>query len=280
MNGLVPPTQDGYGWGMDASNRLQSVTERRAELDRERADRRKRTPEQSAQHKRSVMQTALALARSHGVDLDKLRPATDEEMAAAIEKADREVQQRKAEIRLRTIPLIYRDALPDASIPEHRMAAKWVQAYRSGVRRNLALLGSPGTGKTYLAAAIARALLVKDYVPVVFITTKSLADALRPSGTDDVDMQLFKLAPVLVLDDLGAERVSEFVIEQFTDLANERTQQARPTILTTNLTPAAIQETYKDRRLIERLFGNCDLITMTGATRRDIAPGFELTREA
>lgn len=261
---------------MDASKRLKSVTERRAELDRELEERRQRTPAQSKQHKGAVLQAALRLARVHGVDLQKLRPATDEEMAAAEREAAAEIPRRQAEIRLRTIPLIYRDAVPDARIPEHKLAAQWVQGYRSGTRRNLLLLGSPGTGKTYLAAAILRSLLVKDYVPAVFITSKSLVDALRPSsGTDDVDMQLFKLAPVLLIDDLGAERVTEFVLEQLTDLANDRVQQARPTIVTSNLSPKVIMETYKDRRLIERLFSNCDVISMTGKTRRSIAPGFE-----
>lgn len=260
---------------MDASRRLMSVTQQRAELDRDRAERRKRTPEQSRQHQDAVLRGVLDLARRHGVDLDKVRPATDEEMAAVEREAQLEVPRRQAEIRLRTIPAMYRDALPDFAIPEHQEAAKWLQGYRQGKRRNLVLLGSTGTGKTYLAAAVLRALLVTDYVPAVFITSKSLVDALRPSsGVGDLDMQLFKLAPVLLLDDLGAERVSEFVIEQLTDLANDRVQHHRPTIITSNLDPATIKATYKDRRLIERLFSNCDVINMTGTTRRQMAPGF------
>jgi DNA replication protein DnaC len=276
MNRLVPPTDDGYGWPMEAADRLKGATERRAQLDRERAERRKRTPEQSRQHRGAVMQTVLEMARRQGVALEKIRPATDEEMNAAIQRADLEHKQRQAEIRLRTIPPIYRDATPDPASPEARQAAQWVAAYRSGARRNLLILGNPGTGKTYLAAAVLRSLLLKDFVPAVFITAKSMMDALRPSsGTGDVDMQLFKLAPVLLMDDLGAERVSDFVVEQLTDLANDRVQHRRPTIITTNLQPAGLKELYKDRRLIERLFGNCDVIRMTGQTRREMAEGFE-----
>jgi DNA replication protein DnaC len=80
---------------------------------------------------------------------------------------------------------------------------------------------------------------------------------------------------VLVLDDLGAEKVTEFVIEQLTALANERMQQRRPTIITSNLEPAQIKATYTDRRLIERLFANCDVIKLAGRSRREIAPEFE-----
>lgn len=260
---------------MNASDRLKDATQRRAELDREREERKQRTPEQSAQHKKAVLGAALTLAKRHAVDLEKIKPATDEAFAVADARAEAERRQRQSEIRLRAIPLIYREAVADPAIEAHRKASPWVKGYRAGVRRNLAILGDPGTGKTYLAAAIARALLVKDYVPVVFTTAKSLADALRPSGTDDVDMQLFKLAPVLVLDDLGAERVTDFVIEQLTDLMNERVQQARPTIVTSNLSPAQLMEVYKDRRLIERMFSNCDPVIMAGKSRRDIMPGFE-----
>lgn len=265
----------GYGWTMDASKRLDAATTRRVTYDDQLAERRKRTPEQSARHRQVVMGQVLQLAAQHDVDIKNLRPATDAEMDAANRAADAELAERKSEIRLRGIPSMYRDAVPDAKIPGHMLAAQWLRDYRSGKRRNLVILGSPGTGKTYLAAAVLRALLVKDYVPAVFATSKTLMDALRPSSeTGDVDMQLFKFAPVLLLDDLGAERVTEFVIEQLTDLANERVQQRRPTIITSNLAPDVIKATYKDRRLIERLFSNCDVINMTGESRRVMAEGF------
>jgi DNA replication protein DnaC len=276
MNGLVPPTEDGYGWPMDASRRLDDATERRAQIDREREQKPKRTPEESRRHQAAVSSAVLDLARKHGVDLNKLRPATDAEMAEAEVEALREIRARQAEIRLRAIPVIYRNATNDDSA-EHRAAGRWLAAYREGARRNLVILGSPGTGKTYLAAALARALLVKDVVPVTFTTSQQLVQSLRPSSEegDDLGMIQYKLSPVLVLDDLGAEKVTEFVIEQLTALANERTQQARPTIITSNLEPAQIKAVYQERRLIERLFGNCDLIKLTGKSRRDVLPAFE-----
>lgn len=275
MRELAPPSDDGYGWTMNASRRLDDATARRAQIDREREQKPKRTVAESRARQGAVRDAVLDLARKHSVDPDKIKPATDAEMAAANDEAMREIKARQAAIRLRSIPLIYREAVADHS-PEHRAAGQWLQGYRAGVRRNLVILGAPGTGKTYLAAALARALLVKDVVPVTFIATQQLVQSLRPSSEegDDLGMIQFKLSPVLVLDDLGAEKVTEFVIEQLTALANERVQQARPTIITSNLEPAQIKMIYQERRLIERLFGNCDVIKLNGRSRREIAPEF------
>lgn len=260
---------------MDASSRLGDATARRAQIDREREQKPTRTAAETRARQGAVRDAVLGLAQKHGVDPEKIRPATDAEMSAANAEAMHEIKARQAAIRLRSIPLIYREATADGS-PEHRAAGQWLQAYRAGVRRNLVILGAPGTGKTYLAAALARALLVKDVVPVTFITTQQLVQSLRPSSEegDDLGMIQFKLSPVLVLDDLGAEKVTEFVIEQLTALANERMQQGRPTIITSNLEPAQIKAVYQERRLIERLFSNCDVIKMNGTSRRDIAPEF------
>lgn len=105
----------------------------------------------------------------------------------------------------------------------------------------LILKGKPGCGKTHLAAAVSQELIFRGY-SVKFILTPVLLEEIRKSfnkkyGEVETDI-LKQLASVqlLVLDDLGAEKPTEWVIEQLFILINKRYEEMKPTIITTNCT--------------------------------------------
>jgi DNA replication protein DnaC len=253
------PGSMGEDWTMNDSERL------RAEVAR-RADRAAARPRPNADN---VTDLVLAMARKHGVDPSKLRPATDDEMAAKERELHQERIARQADILTRRLPAHYRFAeMPRTDFGV--LAMQWLAEHRAGDRKGLVILGPTGTGKTWVMAALARMLLVEDTVPVSFITVADFLEALRPSSRVpgvDPDMMQYAMAPVLALDDLGAEKMTEWGAEQLHRLAHERNHNNRTTIVTSNLTGQQIRERYDDRT-VERLFAGSKLITIAGASLR------------
>jgi DNA replication protein DnaC len=219
-----------------------------------------------------------AITARHVNDPSRLLDAAADPDAVdrSIEEIDRRFHrdriQRKADILLNRLPVRYRDAtLPgDAS---GAAAHEWLAGYRAGNRNPLVILGTTGSGKTWLACALARELLTRDVVPTLMTTTPDFLAALRPSSGVDTDMLTYSLVPVLVLDDLGTEQLTDWGIEQLYRLAHERSHNGRPTIVTSNLSGADIRARYGDR-VTERMFGGASLITLAGESRRPLPPGF------
>jgi DNA replication protein DnaC len=219
----------------------------------------------------TLPQNIFELARKHVVDPAKIRFATDAEIARKDEEIRRERLERKAEIMLSRLPSRYRQA--DYIAGSYGLqAARWVADYRGGARKSLVIMGTVGTGKTWLAAAIARDLMVNtDHpVPVTFITVADMIDLLRTARPGmDVDMAQFANAPVLVLDDLGSEYQTEWSRAQMYRLSHARYHDGLPTIVTTNLKGQEIHDTY-EARTVQRLFGGAAKIDMVGESRRTL----------
>lgn len=187
-------------------------------------------------------------------------PASD----AAFEAKEREIRQemadRKAAILLGRLDTRYRTAVPRCAL-----SAQWLKSYLAAGddslarSRGLVILGAPGVGKTWEAAALARLLLTVHAVPVQFVEAPEMMAALRPSAEGASDIGQFMAAPVLVIDDLGAERTSEWTGEQMFRLANYRNVHCLPTVITSNLNGPQLRERYGDR-VIDRLTDRASLL--------------------
>lgn len=111
------------------------------------------------------------------------------------------------------------------------------QRYAADPRGWLILQGGVGTGKTHLAYAIAGAVLAQGY-SVYAHTTPDLLDKLRSGYQDDTyDQWMDQLCNVdlLVLDDLGTERSTEWASQALFQVINYRYSKRLPMVVTTNL---------------------------------------------
>ncbi len=98
------------------------------------------------------------------------------------------------------------------------------------------LMGATGCGKTHLAAAIANARLAAGD-RVAFVNVPDLLDALRPGREGDAVtlLQTIREVPVLILDDLGAQKSTPWAEEKLYQLLNHRHLARLHTVVTTNL---------------------------------------------
>lgn len=122
-----------------------------------------------------------------------------------------------------------------------------------------------GTGKTHLAAAIA--LTVGDGF---FINASELLDAVRDSYAGDgycKEFQAARHAPLLVLDDLGAQRITEWGEERLYVLLNRRYDDLLPLVVTSNLAPDRLGDAVGER-IASRIMGMCAKVHVEGPDHR------------
>lgn len=122
------------------------------------------------------------------------------------------------------------------------------------------LWGNVGTGKTFIAACIANAL-IENGVSVLMTNFSKILNSL--SAMFDVDrnkfIESFNLYSLLIIDDLGIERNSEFALEQVFNVIDSRYRSKKPLIVTTNLTLDELKhpKDLAHARIYDRVLERC-----------------------
>lgn len=136
--------------------------------------------------------------------------------------------------------------------------------------KGLLLLGPVGTGKSYYAACIANALIDAGYTALMTNFAK-IINRLQGSfdGRQEFINSLNKYS-ILIIDDLGAERNTEYTAEQIFNIIDNRYRSNKPMIITTNLTDKQLQSTddITRTRIYDRILEKCIPIKVDGASRR------------
>jgi DNA replication protein DnaC len=138
--------------------------------------------------------------------------------------------------------------------------------------RGLWFEGDIGTGKTTLAMLVSRAALDAGRSVAIYSLPRLLAE-IRATFEDDTEGSyvdfLDRLAAVdlLHVDDVGAERSSEWVLEQLYAIVNARYEDERSMVITTNLAQEQLEEQI-GRRTVSRLKEMCEPVPLYGADAR------------
>jgi DNA replication protein DnaC len=156
-------------------------------------------------------------------------------------------------------PLTFDEFEPEGRCVDGRQKESLRDAYEAAVEFSqqpegwLILLGTLGSGKTHLAAAIASAVLEQNRA-ATFVSVPDLLDHLRSTFAPDSKVtydELFetiRTAPLLILDDLGTQSSTAWAQEKLYQLFNHRYNARLPTVVTTNLSLEQL-----DPRLSSRL---------------------------
>jgi len=153
-----------------------------------------------------------------------------------------------------------------------RQVRDFADAYPN-VERGMLLMGGVGTGKTHLAIAVLKELIARYGVRGRFADLPTLVQEIQMTF-DGPGSARELLAPLLgsellVLDELGAGRPSQWTLDLLYYLVNTRYLEQRLTLFTTNFTdfPRNGEESFSDRvsaRIRSRLFEMCERVELRG----------------
>jgi DNA replication protein DnaC len=162
-----------------------------------------------------------------------------------------------------------------------RLAKKFVEAF-PGEQKGLVFFGPPGVGKTHLAVGLLKAVIRDKGARGYFFQTTELLRLVRETynrGVDETEMEILRPvleADVLVLDDLGVEKTSEWVQETLGLVINTRYNARRATIVTSNLRDP-IDNTDMNSFMVQlgvrsrsRLLEMCEWVEVQGTDIRDV----------
>lgn len=185
------------------------------------------------------------------------------------EEARRKLSERQAEIKRMKASGLQDKSLYDYTFekdtginPEMHLAHKYVENWDDMKARSSGLLlwGDVGTGKSFFAGCIANALLEKG-VPVLMTNFSRILNTLSGMHFEDRNQFIDSLNrySLLIIDDLGIERNSEFVLEQVFNVIDSRYRSKKPLIVTTNLTLTELNNApdVAHRRIYDRILERC-----------------------
>ena len=151
----------------------------------------------------------------------------------------------------------------------HTALSGWVTTRPTN--STLLIAGPVGTGKTHAAVAVCRELAFATDgtygLSYRFCPTVQLLDKLRPGGEEDAWDQMTTV-DLLVVDDLGTEKESEWVQERLFGLINHRYNHELATVLTTNLMPEALQKGIGERSYSRIVGDGATVVRIAGEDRR------------
>ena len=159
----------------------------------------------------------------------------------------------------------------DGTVSLMKLARKYVDSFPEMIHKSAGLLlwGDVGTGKTYMAACIANALIEQEYT-VKMTNFATIINDLFASEDKNEYIECLMRCSLLIIDDLGAERSTEYAVENVFNVIDRRYRTGKPLIITTNLHIDTMRnETSIDKkRIYDRVFEMCAPVQMKGVSKR------------
>jgi DNA replication protein DnaC len=207
----------------------------------------------------AAVQRIAAKSRPHREEQQKARERRDRILSEQRAERTRGLNRERS---LAQVPPRYRDATVD-----HPAVAEWVASViRSGVTggsSGLVLNGPTGCGKTWQAFGAWHTVAQRTGCRAVAVAVPAFLDSLRPGRTPVAELADVERAELLLLDDLAAERASEWTVELVYRLIDARWNACLPTIITVNA-PNVPGHSLRDRlgdRIASRLNGLGRIVT-------------------
>ncbi len=154
-----------------------------------------------------------------------------------------------------------------------KICRRYAEKFREMLLRNQGMLfyGPVGTGKTHLACCIGNELMSKLYSVHATSFIKILAQSKSFNGDEEnLYIKRMNAADLLIIDDLGAERSTDYALEIVYNVIDSRYRTKKPMIVTTNLSIYDMRNTVDVRykRIYDRIFEVCYPVEFTGKSWR------------
>lgn len=138
---------------------------------------------------------------------------------------------------------------------------------------NLLFYGNTGLGKTFMCNCIAKLLLDKGYL-VIYQTAFKMFEIIEDYKFKNTDHHISKSnyenlfdCDLLIIDDLGTELTNSFTNSELFNILNTRLLAGKKTIISTNLNPSQLRETYTER-IFSRIFDRFKMVKFIGQDLR------------
>lgn len=198
----------------------------------------------------------------------------------------KEAEEKRKRDRLQYLDSMRRTGFPDAEMREwtfaksdhtdqknENIARRYVANFDAMRSQGTGLLlcGSVGTGKSFLAAAIANELISQGTPCLMTNFSRIISRISEKFGGDQKYLDNLNRFDLLIIDDLGSERDTEFTWEKVMNVVDARYRAGLPLIITTNLTlkDLADPSDIRRQRVFSRLKEMCIFLEADGADRRN-----------